>query len=397
MRQEINEQDRDIINYKPNLGFKPKILTMVEPTSSYTLPPAIQALTDVLPSSILDEIGGLLGDIDVLAKRMEMCLQDDVANGISFKDYQKEKKSANPNNDIINSYENYHKSDINGSTQGEVYPILLDMNKELSDYRDFLNNQFYNGNANYDYIDTVKEKEKAQIEKHIENDIGGTLSNSDFNKLQVQAQISNYAMERVNNAKNFIKDINKVLCSTANTYYNGSVKSVVQQFASADTSVLGDLNSMNKVRFNETVVKSQQDNRRDSKLNTPEIKQGMNEVVQKIATIKTSGIDNVVNWIKDIDTDYDQSPLTKVVSDALDRVEFVNSEYNKAVTELYKHNELDSMCKKDQINSLLEKKQARQIYNLISDIITEKDNNTFDLDKFIADKKLEHPGTLCTK
>lgn len=393
----INSEDRGILTYRPGLGYEPKILTKVESTSSYKMPPALQALTNVLPSSILDEITGLLGDIDVLAKRMEMCLQDDVADGISFKDYQKEKKSAEPNYDTINKYENYHKSDINGSTQGEVYPMLLDLSDELTGYRDFLNKQFYNGNANYDYIDTIRDKEKAQIEKHVENDINGELGNSDFNKLQVQAQISNYAMTRVDNAKIFIKDLNKVLCSTTNAYYNGNVKSVVKQYATASTSVLGDLNGMNKVRFNETVVKAQQDSRRDSKLNTPEIKQGMNDIAKKIADMKTSGADNVLNWIKNINTEHDTSPVTKIVADALDRIEFVNSEYNKVVTELYKHNELDAMLKQDQIGTLLDKKQARQVFNLISDIITEKDNNTFDLDKFIADKKLEHPGTLCTK
>ena len=393
----INSEDRGILTYRPGLGYKPKILTKVESTSSYEMPPALQAITNVLPSSILDEITGLLGDIDVLAKRMEMCLQDDVADGISFKDYQKEKKSAEPNYDTINKYENYHKSDINGSTQGEVYPMLLDLSDELAGYRDFLNKQFYNGNANYDYIDTIRDKEKAQIEKHVENDINGELGNSDFNKLQVQAQISNYAMTRVDNAKIFIKDLNKVLCSTTNAYYNGNVKSVVKQYATASTSVLGDLNGMNKVRFNETVVKAQQDSRRDSKLNTPEIKQGMNDIAKKIADMKTSGADNVLNWIKNINTEHDTSPVTKIVADALDRIEFVNSEYNKVVTELYKHNELDAMLKQDQIGTLLDKKQARQVFNLISDIITEKDNNTFDLDKFIADKKLEHPGTLCTK
>lgn len=393
----INDKERERLKYRPQIGYKPKILSVVNPQSIYEIPPIIQRLTEVLASDLLDELTGLLGDINVLQRRMEQCLQDTECGGTTFKEYKKEKRSANPNYDKITAYENYNASNLKGKIQAEVYPILIDMEDELTEYRDFINQQFFEGQANYEHTDTVRQKEKNKIDKTIELDMQGKLDVKIQKNLSVQAQMTKYAQNRIENSKNFVKDLNGVLCYSTNTYYNGSIREVVGQYASADVKVLDNLNSINKVKFNKTVVDSEKDKRRNTKLNSKEIKKGMNTVMQTIANAKTNNSDTILEWAKTVDTDFDSSPLTQVVADILDKVEFINSEYDKSILELYKHNKVDEMVKADQIQTLIDKKATRQVTNLISDIINEKNNGTFELDKFLLDRKLENPGTLCTQ
>jgi hypothetical protein len=393
----INDKEREYLNYKPKMGYIPKILSVVDPQAIYEMPPVIKRLTDVLGSDLLDELTGLIGDINVLQRRMEQCLQDSDGGGVSFKDYKKEKRSANPDYSKISAYETYHATNLNGRTQAEVYPLLVDMGDELTEYRDFLNKQLFDGQANYEHIDVVRQKEKNKIDKLIESDMQGKVAKSTFRNLAVKAQMMKYHQNRIENSKKFTKDLNGVLCYTPNTYYNGNVRKVVEQYATADVQVLDHLNSINKVKFNKTVVDSEKDKRRNAKLNSKEIKQGMNNVMQTVANAKTTNSDSIMEWAKTIDTDFDSSPLTQVVADILDKVEFINKEYDKTVMEMYKHNKVDEMVKSDQIQTLTDKKATRQVTNLISDIITEKNNGTFHLDKFLLDRKLENPGTLCTQ
>ena len=393
----INDKEREQLNYRPSIGYKPKVLSIVDPKAIYEVSPIISRLTDILGSDLLDELTGLLGDINVLQKRMEQCLQDTDGNGVSFKEYKKEKRSANPDYDKIVAYESYHATNLNGRIQAEVYPILLDMEDELTEYRDFINKQLFNSQADYEYTDTVRQKEKNTIDKLIESDMQGTLDKSTTRKLGVQAQITKYHQNRIENAKKFTKDLNGVLCYSQNVYYNGNVRRVVEQYATADVQVLDSLNSINKVKFNKTVVDSEKDKRRNAKLNSKESKHGMNTLIQTIADAKTTNNDVILEWAKTIDTDFDSSPLTQIVADVLDKVEFVNAEYDKSIMEMYKHNKVDEMVKADQIQTLTNKKATRQVTNLISDIITEKNSGTFNLDKFLLDRKLENPGTLCTQ
>lgn len=393
----MNNFEREYINYRPQLGFTPKILSKVSPTTAYQLPPAIDKLTEVLPSSILDEVGKLIDDISILQKRLENCMKDTIVEGISFEEYKKEKRGANPDFDVIDKFEIHQKEKIHGTTQGEVYPMLIELEDELTEYRDFLNKQFYNGNANYEHLETVREKEKNKIEKSIEKDTLGQLNEYEYKKMEVDVQLSRYALNRIENNKKFVKGLNKVLCSSVQTYYNGHIRDIVREFSNAPINVLEQLNGMNKISFKGAVIKSRQDSRRDSKLNTKEIKKSINTTMNQIAMIKTENSNNVLSWIDSMDTDFDQSPTTMIIEDALDKIEFVEKEYDKSIKELYKHNELDRVLKEDQLSTLLEKKQSRQIFNLISDIVKEKKNNTFEIDKFISDRKLEHPGTLCTR
>ena len=397
MGKGLNDKESKYIKYKPNLGFVPKILSKINPDDIYVLPPALEAITDILPSSILQELNDLIQDIAVLGERMAKCLQDDVAVGIPFKVYQAAKTSAEPDYEVISLYENHHATNLKGSIQAETYPILLEMGTELTQYKDFFNKQFYDGKADYEHLDVNADKEKAEIEKIVGDDINGKLSPTVYNKMEVNAQLSRYALNRVENAKKYVKDLNEVLCYTTNQYYNGYVRDVVTTLGNAPTETLKDFNSMNEIKFKQSVEMSEQDSIRAARLNTKELKQGMNEVVQTIANMKTNGSDNLLTWIKTLDSNFDQSPVTMIMTDALDRIEFVQEAYDEALLELFKHNRLDQMLKDDQIGTMLEKKKSRQLHTLISEIVLEKENGTFDVDKFLAEKKLELPGTLCTK
>ena len=130
--------------------------------------------------------------------------------------------------------------------------------------------------------------------------------------------------------------------------------------------------------------------------NTKEMKTGMNDVMNNIKQLRNDS-EKLIAWVKTVDTKYDKTITTIVVEDTIDIIDNIKYEYETCILELFKHNKLDATLKEDLAKTLLAKKQARQIYALISEIIKEKENNTFEVEKFVADRKLEVPGTVCSR
>lgn len=381
----INDFEREVLEYKPSLGFIPKILSTVTKAGEYVMPPALEQLTKVLPSDTLQEINNLLNDISDVMDDIDDKLDGAVVNGVSFDEYKKEKASARPDFEKICNFENYHEQDVNGTTEGEVYPILKDLEDEMKDYRDFLNNQFFNGTANYEHLDVVKNDEIEEIEEAIEKDMNNDLDDKTYEALEVKSLLSNYAHSRIQNSSNFVKKIKDVLCSDINTYYNDNIEEVVGTFGNMPTTVLDSLNGINLIQFNKKVKETVQDKRRFLRLNTKEMKDDINKIVDKITKLKTNNCNKLLDYVSNMDTNYDESPNTIIVRQILDNIEFIHSEYNRILKELYKYNHLDSVVKNDQVETLFSKKRDRENYKLIHKISDQKKNNNFRLSNFVGD------------
>lgn len=392
----LSSYDRSILNYRPDWGVKGVVIETMARDVNYKLPPNIDRLADVTPSDLLGELGDLLDEISKLNAKLELCLEDDSVDGVPFKQYAEEKRKDNPDHSLISKYEDYHESNINGNTQSEVFSILSSLEDELSEYRDFLNKQYCGGEADYSNLSKTKELEEEQIRDVVNQDIDKGMTLSQKAEIDMKAQQMVYAMRRIDGNKKFVEELNKLLYSSVNEYYNGSVRGVVEGLSQAPDEVMSILRESAEIDFKRNVIDTSSQKRRSDKLNSKEAKRGMNKTAIKVSdtNYKTK---KLIEWAMNVDTDYDTNPMTQIVTDVLDSADFVQEEQTKSMVEMLKQNELESRLRKDMLDSMKKKKNSRQVHSLMSAVEREKKRGNVDIDKFISDNKLESPGNLCTR
>lgn len=394
----MNNKERSYIKYKPSLQYKSPILSVVERgEEGFNPSPSLQRLLERTPSGVLGEISDTIEDNKVLQKRLEKCLENDVIGGISFSDYAKNLKDKEGDKELVRDFEKQNANSLFGSTQAEVYPMLVEMEEELTTLGDFINQTFYSGGIDMDFLHVAEEKDKSNIDNLISMESSGAMSQLDVGKLQTQDVALEISAKRIDNCKNMQKSINAVLCSTVNTYYNGNIGEIVKAFGNADISVLESMNACNTVSFNRSVMESNNDILRNARSNTPSMKSSMLELFSKVSKIKDDDCSKMLQYALSIDTDSDQSVLTQIVSDMFDSIEFAQDEFQKVTLEVFKQVKSDQLVKNDIVNTVQAKRFERQKSKLISDIITEKKSGTFDAESFISDRSLEAPGTLCSR
>lgn len=384
------EKERSIIKYRPDLRYVPEILTNVDSKIEYIPSPLVDRITQKTPSGVLGELISSKEDAEVILEGLKKC----VANDVDVNSYL---------NDIANNpskakqIEKENASSPTGSTQLECIPLLLDIIEEYERLISLTTKLMYSDAVDLDKLDVLEKKDHMYIDDIVDKEINGILSNADKLNLETKVIEIESISKMSANSKKFLKDAISVLYSGLNRAYNGNIKDIVQAYGEAPIAVLEALKDTSKVEFKKTVMSCENDKVRLRRLNTGGMKQGMVATFQAIANLRDSQTNEICEWLSTIDTDYDQNPVTQVVEDALSSVEFIREEYERAKVEYFKQIKLDELVKNDIIATLKAKKIARQKLNLISDIISERRSNSFDVDSFIKSKGLMSSETLCTR
>lgn len=390
-------KERSFIKYRPNISYVPKILSIVNPSELYTPSPIVSRLLETTPSGMISNLLDLKDELDVLSQRLEKCLEGYMQDGISFRDYASNLKDNNGDKELVMQFESKNSTSESGSSQAEVYPLLIGSMQECDNLIKILNEQIYNNTANLNNLKASEDKDKAYLDAVVEKEMNGKLSDKEYNQIETRGILLEISSRSLKNSKNFIKDVNELLCSTINTYYNGSVADIVSKFGEADSNVLEALKDANRISFKKSVMDVNNDLTRHRRLNKNGMKDGAIRMLTNISKLRDYGSNDITNWIKTIDTEYDSNQYTQIVEDALDGVEFIHQQYTGAMGECFKQLKLDELVKSDLASTLQQKKYARQKLKLISDIITEKSNGIFDSQSFCTKHKLTTSGTLCSK
>lgn len=393
----MDNKERLFIKYRPDIKYVPKILSIVNPDEIYEPSPIVNRLLDTIPSGIIGSLLDLKDDIDILSQRLDKCLEGYNQDGIKFKDYALNLKDNQGDKELVMAFESKNSAAEDGSIQAEIYPLLIDTMKECDNFVALLNEHIYKGKVDTNHLQKHEAEDKAFIDSVIEKEINGQLLEKDYNLLETRGALLEISSRSVKNSKNFIKDVNELLYSTINTYYNDSVVDIVSKFGEADSNVLEALKDANRISFKKSVIDVNNDLTRHRRLNKSGMKDGASRMFINISKLRDFGSNDITKWVEGIDTDYDSNPYTQIVADALDNVEFIHQEYTNAMGECFKQLKLDELVKDDLTSTLQQKKYARQKLKLISDIITEKTNGPFDGEVFCEKYKLTTPGTLCSK
>lgn len=392
----INKKERDYIKYRPSLVYKKEILSLVEKTEAYTPDDSITNLLKTKPSGLLAEIDEASDIVEMMQERLEKCLEDTIVNDMTIKDYVSNATDDDGDKECIRVFDTSNALAINGTSQAECLPLLFDTKKELKSLSCFLNKYFYNNEANIEHLEHAEEKDEARITNLLNKDMANKLSESERTKLEKENFILEICHRRLNNCKNLTKQINELLCTTTNTLYNDCIDDVVCKYGEANIDVLESINDINKISFRKVAALCEEDKQRNKKLNSPSIKEDIQGLFVRIGELKAKS-DKILEWATSIDTDYDQNNYTQIVTDAFDQVELIQAEFEKVALEVFKQIRLDEIVKNDIVDTLKEKKALRQKIALISSIIEEKKNGTFDSEELIKNLGLRNPGTMCSK
>lgn len=392
----MDNKERSFIKYRPDIKYVPKILSIVNPSATYEPTEVVSKLLDATPSGV---IGGLLDavdDMNVLSQRLSKCLDGYNAGGVTFKDYANRFKTKS-DGESISRFELANRASEAGSIQAEVYPLILSTVNECEGMINILNKELYKNTIDLAYLQVAEEKDKAFMDKTIEREVEGKLTSKEYNAVETIVILVEIANRVLQNSKNFIKDMNNLLCSTIDTYYNGNIVDIVSKFGEAEINTLEAIKDTSRLSFKKSVMAVDNDMTRHNRLNRNDMKTGVIDMFLNISKLRDYGGNDISSWISTIDTDYDSNPLTQIVCDALDGIEFINTQYVAAMGECFKQVKLDELVKNDLSTTLLEKKYARQKLKLISDIISEKKNGSFKPEAFVEKQRLKLKGNLCSK
>ena len=396
----LDKLGRDYLNYRPVWGYTP--IYLAKPFKGnvdlpeYMPSKCIESLTDVLPSSILNEISSLLENLTVIQKRLEQCLLSQKANGVTFTQYRNELTSPKPDYKLINQWENHQRTSLDGSIQGEVYRYILDMQQEFVEYREALDKQIYGAKSNLP-IDKKVDEDKLFVDNMVKKDMSGALAPEYINKIRVKTQLNRYALERTLNAQEYVKGLTGLCTYTLNDRYEGNITAVVQGFSDTSLDNLKYFNHISKVSFKQKAAKAENDRLHAENMLSVSTKAGMNETMFGISNTVIDARQPMLTWAGSLDSDDDNGPETFLLEEILDRLEFLDNEHSNIMESMFGMNRLDAISKQDLLQTMRDKKSSRMLVNLVDAIIIEREKNTFDLNKFIQKHKLLEPGNMCTK
>lgn len=392
----MKQYERDYLKYRPIYGYKSLLISKPVKTNTQLYKPSkcVENVSNILPSKILNEIDGVLININLLQQRLEKCLEDEELKGIKFTQYKNEFKKNKPDYTLINTYEHTARTTLEGNIQTEFYSQLKDISLEMTNYKNDYEMYMYKSKS----IENKKrlDEDKAFIDNITNKDISNSLTAKDINNLNTKSQINYCALQSILNTQTHIKNMSNICYSNLNNKFNGEIRKVISNLNTLNTNTLINLKQINTMQFNNAVQLSENDILHNNRLNSNNIKSGILKTLYKVADMKCEAVD-LVEFSKSINTNNDNDIITDLVDSTIVSINYINDKYDKAVNIAFNQNRLDMIIKTDMYNSLSNKKELRQYINMLSNMITEKVNNTFDIDEFIKKYKLEDKGTLCTK
>jgi hypothetical protein len=361
----------------------------------YTPSKCIEGLTNVLPSSILNEINSLLEILSVLQKRLELCLSNQKAGGVSFTQYKNELSSPRPDYRLINKWEHHQRSSLSGTIQGEVYRYVIDMQQEFEGFHDSLNKFIYKSKASLP-IDKKVDEDKLFVDNMAQKDMRGALEPLDIDIIKVKTQVNHCALRQVLNAQEYVRGLTGLCTYTLNDKYNGNIEPVVRGFADTSLDNLKSFNPLNKIGFNKKAAKSENDRLHAENMLSAPIKAGMNEMMFNISDAVVNARQPLLSWAGSLDSDDDNGPMTPLIEEVIGQLEFLDTEHSYIIESMFGMNRLDAISKQDHLQTMREKKSSRMLVNLVDDMIQERERGVFDINKFISKHKILEPGNMCT-
>jgi len=386
----LKAAERTTLEYRPVLGHRPAVSYLAKSLSE---DPKATELVDCMSIKATDLLGTCL-DTKTAAEKivsgLEACLND-VAGPVSLKDYLLARESGN--REVTDQFEDYHRNDIGGSLQAEVYPVLLDLLGDIDECASHAQNAFFGGPVDTSKLEQLGEEEGKRYDKLA----GQAAAGGELDKLSLsyEAKLKYQLKDKIEGIQGFLTQIVNVM-TTAPKDTLKDVRNVVTDLARAPGE-LGNIKTLNSVNWRREATLGQKTHNRAKNFDSSGMAKMLNVSVLRLKETRLEKVRPLVNWIKGLDP---KSPTNILAGQIVSGMEDVDEAVDSTVLDMAKLNKSDAQTREDLVTSLKKKKTVRQIHQIVDGMQKYFNFENADLNKeverFIANTGLDKDGDLCS-
>lgn len=396
----MKPQEREHLNYRPILGYKPDIGWLVKQVSTeelekYQPSSEITDANSIMASDLLAAVGDTIKDNELLLTKLEDCLRQDNSGPMSFDNYLMAKEAGDYNK--ASQYEEYHHTSVDGQIQAEMYLALLDLQEDLESCTEHVKNTFFAGSG--DSKDRLQEKEKASLGARIVQDIKDP-GQTDKLALAVEAKLKYLAKERIENAQDFMNKAQGLLSTTTNDQFGGDIKKGIEKLAQAPAGGLAVIKDLAETKVVKLAFQGRAIKNRLSNVGNSTMRKEQSRCINKLKETRLGQVKMITPWFRELTLNDEAGTCNAIMDCVVDSISDIDSGLEQAIFEAMQTNQLDKMNRDDLVDNLTQKKATRQVYKLASDMQKHFDSQdpdrTRQIKRFVDNFNLDKPGNECT-
>lgn len=426
----MNSAERRHIEYRPKLTLSRRLQYVVQeaelPVSqegTYQMPPELADAVAIQASDLIEKALDVINQGRQLQKELESALAS-LPGPISVADYRRAQAEGDP--EPVAAFEAFHAEDMEGSTEGELLPLVDEIVAEMEDLLRELETTFFPEGIDLENLDDLKEEETRELEALVRQDIKDP-SATDRHALETRALLLHAAAEQIDNCQKMLdagRDLlqhsladqflpagysawagdeessgeeeeggaeagtpssrtssgpSSASSSRSSTGKSRSAQvtayliSAVRDIANAPAGARAGLAKLNEVGFKQKAAASRAHRLRRKTMNPQEIRRSLWAKIRELEELRTEVFVPTLQWMKDVDLQWGTNPLTDTIVSGIEIMERAERERQDAILDLYKLNRLDQLQREDLVANMLSKRNSRLLNRLMGAISSDYD------------------------
>jgi hypothetical protein len=386
----VKPWEREVLEYRPRIGMTPTILSEVigKPSEAVFKPSVIaQRSAELLATDIVDNLFATLSRANDILTTLDKCLKHDS----TYNTYRQAKDTGDTLEAERIHLENV--ADINGKPQMDVLPLIEDLYDEMQVFVDFINDELFDGKANFDDTAKLREEEEKAVNTLFIYEANGQAVN--YDKVTSRLKVIAALMDRAGYYQSIVDQADEYLKLKAKDYVADDVEGLLYYLSNVKPGHLDALKETLAVSFRENASHSvnmftqlkragEADVRKVLDTNLSAVRKKFHDVYE---TLRPYIEDDTMNNVGAHHLKQAISIGAQRISDAFDGV----------VVEHVSNSTLNTNQMQSLFAFLKEKRKAQSFYQLVNLFQDEFDPVDLDreIQRFIKQYRLKTPGTYC--
>lgn len=425
----MNEQERRHIEYRPQLTYSRDLSYVARkfglPPSSasdYQMPPELADVVSLPATGVLMDAMDVRGRVGTLVS--DLLKGADLPGPVPLAEYLKAREEGDLA--AVAAFEDFHSNELEGATQGEVVPLLLEIADEMEDLVTEIKTTFFLDDLKDDELEEAMAEEQAMLEALIAEDmkargdsssastqasqdtlsrptVGGLARPSVYDKqgLATRAQLLHASTKQIAAASSTLDRIEKVLKHTTNDTFKGNIRGMIGNLSAMPASARVGVSKMNELRFAQSVAKGRAILAQKRAFDGKTVRKKLWELIRELTRQWQESCLPVLQWLNSIDLIGLDGASTQMVENMLESIEQVKMELDDALLDLLKQTALDEGHRSKLLEAIGAKKEDRQTIALLDSMKEQFDFDDPDVQRqirrLVENNGLEQPGTIFTR
>jgi len=383
--------ERGILEYRPVLGLTPEILTKVlskpegSPATFTPTPLAIES-TQVLGSDLIENTMASLSRATDMVSTLNRCQ----SGTPSYAAYRTAKDGGDEDEARRIHLENIQ--DIGGNPQLDAVPILEACIDEMESFLEYINQNIFDGKADYSDMDRVRESEEKMVNTIFAQESMG--KKVDYESLMLRVHMLAACSERMQTHQHTV--------DSAETYLNLGTKDAISSDAEGLLYYLADkpeplirtMQDAIEVGFNAPATMAVEQIVGAERSTDREFRDSLDTELSALKNKYTQVYSPLIPLFADDTMDMGVSALTSTIYEGMETI----SSAFKALTADHMATSFLTRTQTQNLFAYLSSKKLTQLmHQLLSTFVNEFDPVNLDREvkRFISQNKLDREGSLC--